>query len=153
MAEVTFLVELVKEVIIAHKDQISGAETEFKLLENELNLIEAFLMDIAARKKKDHIYRELERQIREAMCEVEDTIDNSLVQAAKTKRTFCGLRVSSSKRFYLAKKVKSIREEQLHPLIEKVNADFAILAHLDKDEFGGMEDHRTKLKRVTSIYI
>lgn len=61
-AAVTFLLEQLKEVVIWYRDLITGAENEFTELNNELASLNAFLKE-TAKKKKDHMFRELERKI------------------------------------------------------------------------------------------
>ncbi|KAH6794739.1 hypothetical protein C2S52_005216 [Perilla frutescens var. hirtella] len=80
-AAVTFLLEQLKEVVIGYKDLISGAENEFKQLNDDLDLLKAFLKETAKNTKKDVLLREWERRIRNAVYEVEDTIDTCLTNA------------------------------------------------------------------------
>ncbi|KAH6794738.1 hypothetical protein C2S52_005215 [Perilla frutescens var. hirtella] len=152
-AAVTFLLEQVTEVVKGHKDLISGAENEFNQLNNELGYLKAFLKDAATKSKQEHLFKELERNIRDVVYEVEDTIDTCLTKAIEAKakaKTSRKPNFMNSKRFSLAKEVKSIREEKVQPILKDAKLRFGSMQIADGS--GPAEDPRNnKLKRDIPI--
>lgn len=147
----TFLLEQLKEVVKEHKDLVSGAENELKQLNNDLGLLKAFLKDAVKATKHEHLFKEMEKQIREVVYEVEDTIDTCLTKAiatkaAKPKKSLSSkLRVGSTS-LNLAKEVKTIRQQQVLPMYNDAKTKFSTMQIGDGS--GGVDDPRTILKRV-----
>ncbi|KAH6822901.1 hypothetical protein C2S53_008094 [Perilla frutescens var. hirtella] len=129
MAEpaVTFLLENVQKLLVDHIKLVSGAENELRLLQNDLLLMKAFLEESANKREKGELFRQNERQIREAVYKAEDTIDACLTQAAAAERSKGFAIKNLSKRLDLAKKVKSIREEDIQPVFFRARMDFGNL--------------------------
>ncbi|XP_042010409.1 putative late blight resistance protein homolog R1B-23 [Salvia splendens] len=143
-----FLLDLVKEVMKDYKDVISGAENEFGQLNNELRQLKAFLKgDVQRYYREDSQLKELERQIREVVYEVEDTIDACLTRAIEVKGFPMSMfKYFGSTHYGLAKKVKSIRENKVKPLFDQAKLNFAGMQIAD-----GVQDQRTKLKTENPI--
>ncbi|KAH6772027.1 hypothetical protein C2S52_005214 [Perilla frutescens var. hirtella] len=155
-AAVTFLLEQVKEVVKEYKDLISGAESEFNLLNSELGLLKAFLKDAAKATKQEHLFREMEKQIRDVVYEVEDTIDTCLTKAievkvkeSKAKKSRLSMPRLGSKTISLAKEVKSIRQDKVLPMFNEAKMKFATMQIGDGS--AAVDDQRTKLKRDKPI--
>ncbi|XP_057787905.1 putative late blight resistance protein homolog R1A-10 [Salvia miltiorrhiza] len=159
-AAVSFLLEQVKEVVTEYKDLISGAENEFNQLNKELGLLKAFLKDAAKATKQEHLFREMEKQVREVVYEVEDTIDTCLTKAievrakeAKTKKSPFSLSrqrgSGSTKSVSLLREVKSIREGKVLPMFNEAKMQFSNMRIGDGS--GAVDDQRTKLKRDKPI--
>lgn len=144
----TFLLEEVKEVLKWYKDLISGAENEFQQLNNDLSLLKAYLKDAAKKTKKEEVFRELERQIREVVYDAEDTIENCLAKAAAAKEKNVVRRNLGPNRLTLAKQVRSFREDKLKPTLEKVKS----FATMDGPSTS-VEEPWTKQKKVKSTLI
>ncbi|XP_057812467.1 putative late blight resistance protein homolog R1A-10 [Salvia miltiorrhiza] len=115
-AAVAFLLEQVKEVVIGYADLIFGAENELEQLKSDLALLKGFLKQMAEKKKKEDPLRILERQTRDAVYAVEDTIDKCFTNAI-AKKSFH--RSVGLKNVSLAKEVRSIREDKVKPLLDK----------------------------------
>ncbi|KAH6803274.1 hypothetical protein C2S51_034720 [Perilla frutescens var. frutescens] len=129
MAEtaLTFLLDELKETLKWYKDLLSGSENEFQQLKDDLNLLKAFLRDAGNKSNKEEVFKEMERQIREVVYDVEDTIDTCLTAAAAAKGKNTIRRHLSSNKVSLAKDVKSLREDKVKPVLDKVKAGFAAL--------------------------
>ncbi|KAH6776589.1 hypothetical protein C2S52_014150 [Perilla frutescens var. hirtella] len=138
----TFLLKEVKDVVIWYKDLIGGAEIEFQLLCDELRLMKAFLAGAADKYKKDELFRELERQIREVVYDVEDTIAGCLAAVKARNSISRHLDVSP------AREVKSLREHKVKPMFDKLKIDFAAL---ETAQGGIMDEPRIKVKKDQSI--
>ncbi|KAH6761554.1 hypothetical protein C2S52_018987 [Perilla frutescens var. hirtella] len=129
MAEtaLTFLLEELKETLKWYKDLLSGSENEFQQLNDDLNLLKAFLRDAGNKSNKDEVFKVMERQIREVVYDVEDTIDTCLTEAAAASGKNAIRRHFSPNRVNLAKYVRSLREDKVKPVLDKVRAGFAAL--------------------------
>ncbi|KAL8478609.1 hypothetical protein ACS0TY_030478 [Phlomoides rotata] len=127
MAEpaVTFLLENVQKMMVDQIDLISGYEGELKQLQNDLELMTAFLEESANVREKGKVYRQFEKQIREVVYKAEDTIDDCLRQAAAEKLSRFGK--LNPKRVDLAKRVRTLREKEVLPVFSEARAGFASL--------------------------
>ncbi|KAI3464148.1 hypothetical protein Pfo_020811 [Paulownia fortunei] len=148
-AAVTFLLEKVSEVLKSYADLISGAENDLHQLNNELGLLKSFLQDAAKKPKKEEFFREIERQIRDVVYDAEDTIDSCLTQAAKAKAKFSLRRRFSASDVNLATQVKSLREDKVKPVLDKINK----YANMQFGDRSGttVEEPWTTVKKVQSI--
>ncbi|KAI3463667.1 hypothetical protein Pfo_020330 [Paulownia fortunei] len=126
-AAVTFLLENVQKLLLDQVNLISGAESELKQLENELDLMKAFLVESANKREKGELFRKFERQIREVVYQAEDILDSCLIQAAAEKSRGILHRNLNPKRLGLAKQVKSLREDKVKPIFEQAKINFATL--------------------------
>lgn len=130
-AALSFLLQELKDVVKWYKDLLAGAENEFQQLNDDLNFLKAFLRKAANVPEKDEVYKEMERQIREVVYVVEDTIDACLTKAAeaeaKKKKNPIRRVTSASTTIRLADDVKSLREKKVNPVLQKVRTDFATL--------------------------
>lgn len=128
-AALSFLLEELKEVLKWYKDLLSGAENEFQQLNDDLSYLKAFLRDAGNKSKKDEVYKEMERQIREVVYAVEDKIETCLIKAAeaKEKKSIRRRLTSTPARVRLAEEVKSLREDKVIPVLKKVRDGFAAL--------------------------
>ncbi|KAI3454409.1 hypothetical protein Pfo_011072 [Paulownia fortunei] len=149
-AAVTFLLENVSQLLKSYVDLISGAENELEQLKNELGLLKAFLQEAAKKQKKEDLFREMERQIREVVYDAEDTIDSCLTQAAAAKGKNILRRGLNPKRVSLAKEVKSLREDKVKPMFDKAKMDFANM-QIGDGSGTSLEEPRTKMKKVQLI--
>ncbi|KAI3454407.1 hypothetical protein Pfo_011070 [Paulownia fortunei] len=149
-AAVTFLLKNVSQLLISYADLISGAEDELQHLKNELDLLKAFLRAAANKPKKEESFREMERQIKEVVYDVEDTIDSCLTQAAASKGKNILRRGLNPKRVSLAKEVKSLREDKVKPMFDRAKMDFANM-QIGDGSGTSLEEHRTIVKKVPSI--
>ncbi|KAG8378760.1 hypothetical protein BUALT_Bualt07G0018600 [Buddleja alternifolia] len=116
---VSFLLENLKQFVTYYAHLISGAENELQNLENELASLKAFLNDASNMRKKNELFKEIERQIREVVHYAEDTIDSCLIQAAATKAKNPISRLFSRKRITLAEEVQSLREQKVTSMVNK----------------------------------
>ncbi|XP_057789292.1 putative disease resistance protein At1g58400 [Salvia miltiorrhiza] len=145
-AAVSFLLEQLKGVVTEYKEHISGAESDFDELKNELGMLKAFLKDAAMATKQEQLFKEMQKQIIEVIYEVEDTIDTCLSKAieakAKSKRHCLS---KSTKSISLFREVNSIREEKVLPMFKRAKTMFSMMQIGDGS--GAVDDQRTKLKR------
>ncbi|XP_042007130.1 putative late blight resistance protein homolog R1A-10 [Salvia splendens] len=155
-AAVSFLLEHALEVVKEYKDVISGAENEFKQLNNELKQLKGFLNEEAKKySKEDGLFKELERQIRNVVYEIEDTIDTCLTKATeakartRSKKMLARLKPTSSTSFNLAQEVISLRLNKVKPLLDDAKLQFAKMQTADRSS--PLQDQRTKLKRDKPI--
>ncbi|KAK6148289.1 hypothetical protein DH2020_019201 [Rehmannia glutinosa] len=118
---VNFLLENLSHLLKSNVNFISGADqVELRQLQNDVGLLlEAFLREAANKKAAKE---EMERQIKEVVYDIEDTIDSCLT-ATKGKSL---LRYFNLNHASLAKEVRFLREDKLKPLVDKViRMDFA----------------------------
>ncbi|XP_042066607.1 putative late blight resistance protein homolog R1A-10 [Salvia splendens] len=141
-AAVTFLLENVQKLLVDHINLISGAEAELRQLQNELELMKAFLMESANKREKGEVFRQHERQIREVVYKAEDTLDACLTQAAADKSKSFTFR-----RYDLAKKVKALREQDVQPIFDRARIGFSTLPIADPST-SGPHKPRTDDKKV-----
>ncbi|KAG6424322.1 hypothetical protein SASPL_114737 [Salvia splendens] len=141
-AAVTFLLENVQKLLVDHINLISGAEAELRQLQNELELMKAFLMESANKREKGEVFRQHERQIREVVYKAEDTLDACLTQAAADKS-----KPFAFKRYDLAKKVKALREQDVQPIFDRARIGFSTLPIADPST-SGPQKPRTDDKKV-----
>lgn len=148
------LLEKVKEAVEEYKDLISGAEYEFEQLNKELGSLKEFLADAAKKTKNEHLFREMERQIRDVIYDVEDTIDICLTKHIQVKaRNSRRPALPNSKHFSLPEPeeaIKSIREEKVLPLIDHVKLNFESVKIAGGS--GAAEDLQTNLRSVSAFY-
>ncbi|KAL1563616.1 putative late blight resistance protein R1A-10 [Salvia divinorum] len=142
-AAVTFLLENVQKLLVDHINLISGAEAELRQLQNELELMKAFLMESANKREKGEVFRQHERQIREVVYKAEDTLDACLTQAAADKS-----KPFTFKRYDLAKKVKALREQEVQPIFDRARIGFSTLPIADPSTAGPDQKPRTEDKKV-----
>ncbi|KAK4438516.1 putative late blight resistance proteinR1B-16 [Sesamum alatum] len=150
-AAITFLLESGAQLLKSYYELISGAEDELKKLRNELALLKAYLRQAVKKEQKEDSLIEIERQIREAIYEAEDTIDSCLTEAGVASTRNKLLRGFKSKRGTLASEVKTLRQGKVTPLLEKAEKYFANMQTGDGsaksgDGSGkGLEDQRKNL--------
>ncbi|KAK6148287.1 hypothetical protein DH2020_019199 [Rehmannia glutinosa] len=123
-------------------------QSELYELQNDVGLLlEAFLRESTANKKAPPKV-EMERQIKEVVYVIEDTIDSCLTQLSATVKGKNLLRYLNPKRANLAKEVRSLRE-RLKPLVDKViRKDFADMQIGDKSGTSVDEPHMKLEKAV-----
>ncbi|KAI3463664.1 hypothetical protein Pfo_020327 [Paulownia fortunei] len=126
-AAVTFLLENVQKLLLDQVNLISGAESELKQLENELDLMKAFLEESANKREKGEVFKKFEKQIRDVVYEAEDTIDTCLIEKSRSSV----LKNLNPKRLSLAKQVKSLREKEVQPIFDRARIGFATLPIAD----------------------
>ncbi|KAL0356274.1 UNVERIFIED_CONTAM: putative disease resistance protein [Sesamum radiatum] len=124
-AAITFLLENGVQLVKSYYDLISGAENELKQLRDEVALLKAYLRQASRKEQKDDPLREMERQIREAIYDAEDTIDSCLTDAGVANTRFKLLRSLRPKRGSLASEVKSLRKDTVTPLLSKAEKFFS----------------------------
>lgn len=108
-----------------YKDLISGSENEFNQLNKDLSTLKAFLKDAGNRSNKDAMFKEMEVQIRDLVYDVEDTVDTCLTKAAEAKTKSSIRRRLGTSRVSLATEVKSLRDDKVKPMLEKMQAYLA----------------------------
>ncbi|KAG8388712.1 hypothetical protein BUALT_Bualt02G0153900 [Buddleja alternifolia] len=113
-ATVGFLLENVKELCLYHYKLSSESESELKNLKANLEELKGFLQDAAQRYDKGEAFKQLEKQIREAVYEMEDTIDSCVTKAVGGSKFISWLNTKIS----LAKEVRSLREGTVKPLVD-----------------------------------
>lgn len=153
MAEtaLSFLLEELKETLKWYKDLLSGSENEFQQLNDDLKFMKAFLRDAGDRPKKEETFKEIERQIREVVYDVEDAVDKCLTAAAAAKAKSSIRRHLSSSKVSLATEVKSLREDKVKPVLEKVKAGFAALGGAGASPTGA-EQPPARPKKVNHMF-
>ncbi|KAL1561025.1 putative late blight resistance protein R1A-10 [Salvia divinorum] len=149
-AAVTFLLEQLKEVVVGYADLIAGAESEFNQLNYDLDLLKAFLKEMAKKKKKDKLLKLLEGRIRHVVYEVEDTIDTCLTKAIELKARNSLRHRMGIKSANLAKEVKAVRDQKVLPLFEDT-AKFANMKSIADGAKAGDEPLTETSKRDTPI--
>lgn len=146
-AAVSFLLEGLKDILIHNVDLISGARNEFQQLTDDLDLLNASVAKLMLKRKEEEgPLREILKQIREGVYEVEDTIDALLTQAySQNSKNFFRRRLRKW-HFSLAKEVNSLRERKLKPIFAAVNA------YASDPPTTRVEETRPVVKKVFSSY-
>lgn len=125
-AALTFLLQNVKDLLASNKGFIAGAETELKLLQDELDNLRHFLQESAQIHKEEDQFNELQLQIRDVVYDVEDVIDTCLTKVAvKTRNPFRKLSMKTTTHDDLAVKVKELRENKVRSMIDEATRKFA----------------------------
>lgn len=119
----TFVLQKVTQALTDKVNVKAGAGYELYQLQNELRLMKCFLKD-SSESEKTEVFIERERQIREIVYEVEDTIDTYLTNkaVAKTKNFFS--RLSTNFDTQMEQQVKSLREKDVRPIMVMIEANF-----------------------------
>lgn len=143
-AAVGFLLEQVKGVMKGYADLISGAAKEFESLKDDVETLKATLKDIASKPSDEHRAILMQKQLREVVYEVEDTIDSWLTQAAAFKangfkRRFVWL---CPNHISLANQVKSLRRNEVMKMLANARAEMAPAAATTKEELAGKPPER-----------
>ncbi|KAH6823554.1 hypothetical protein C2S53_012316 [Perilla frutescens var. hirtella] len=117
-----------------------------------LAMMEAVLKDLAEMQAKGHTFTELERQIREAVYNAEDTIDASITHKHKSRdRSAVKQFMPGSKASSLATEVKELRKK-LRPLYDEARQTLTGLPRQDLSSAGtraaGASDDDNKLKKL-----
>ncbi|XP_047938879.1 putative disease resistance RPP13-like protein 3 [Salvia hispanica] len=148
-AAVTFLLENVKQLVVEQASLVKGAEGELKQLENDLALMNAFLMEHSDNQDNGPIFMELVKQIREAVYDAEDALD-TLTLKAKSKSKPGG--IPSLKTLDLAKKVKELRL-QLKPAFDRAMSNLKGPAQSVADGSASTlgTSHHNILKKTTLV--
>lgn len=130
-AGVTFLLEKVTEVIHYYSDLVMSADKELKDLEQDLDSLKSCLEESAQKKHKRPRLKQLEKEMRDLVYEVEDTLDICLTDAdaaasaaataSKSKRNRFRIGKLAPKSINLAERVKSLRQENVKKMLEKAN--------------------------------
>lgn len=122
---VKFLLQALKETVTDYIDLKSGYGQELQKLNDELRLLEAFLEDSATRyEKKQVLFKEMERQIRELVYDVEDIIQICHTRKAAAKaKNFINRNVEKLSTNN-EQQVKSLRQKRVKPLVDKITEDF-----------------------------
>ncbi|KAH6788369.1 hypothetical protein C2S51_003375 [Perilla frutescens var. frutescens] len=126
-------------------------EAELEKLQRMLAMMEAVLKDLAEMQAKGHTITELERQIRWAVYDAEDTIDAFIMHSSNDRRSisYVAQCLRRSKTLSFAKTVKELREEQLWPLYDKAMLS---LARLPWRDVSSDDDNRLqKIKREDNV--
>ncbi|KAK6148283.1 hypothetical protein DH2020_019195 [Rehmannia glutinosa] len=143
-AALTFLVENVSQLLKSHVDLISGAEKELEQLKNELCLLKAFLHQ---KPTKEELFREIERQIKEVVYDAEGIIDNCLTQADAAKGRNFVRRILNPNRVSFAEEVKSLREDKVKPMFDKLAMRITDI-HISDGRGSTVEEPWAKVKKV-----
>ncbi|KAH6795118.1 hypothetical protein C2S52_005595 [Perilla frutescens var. hirtella] len=122
-AAVAILLEEVEVILKWHKNLISDSENELEHLKEDLSSLKAFLRDADVKSKEGATFRDIERQIRDVVYDVEDTIDTCLTAAAKSKSSIRPR--LGSKSVSLAIQIKNLRGDKVKPIIDRVPVNFA----------------------------
>ncbi|KAH6819485.1 hypothetical protein C2S51_003088 [Perilla frutescens var. frutescens] len=134
-AALTFLLQLVTDVLKDYKDLKAGAGYEFGQLKNELLLLKAFLEDSTRKSEKNEVFRAKEREISELVYDVEDIIEIHLAKTAIAKKKNIISRIFKNISTDMAQEVKILRETRVRPIIDVIEKDFGKIevAELKKD--------------------
>ncbi|KAL8057271.1 hypothetical protein ABFX02_04G173700 [Erythranthe guttata] len=156
---VTFLLETLTGLLKYYGHLISGAENELQGLQRELGLLKSCLKEASAlRPEKGPHFKEIEKQTREIIHEVEDDLDTYLTEAdtaataallVKPKKHFMKKVSSAPKTIGMAEKVKLLRET-VRQIYEKAVNELGNVKN--REGFGGAfgEESRTTVKKETS---
>lgn len=152
----TNLVESVWNLVIHHPNLLPGADNELRELMDDLNSLKALFREMAQKQKDEGAFREMERQIKEVIYDVEDTI-NACLTKAKTNKSFLSstrnhapisatltLSLSRLHARKLAKQVKKLRETKVMPMLEAFKAEILTLTF----SYTWAEQHRTEARKV-----
>lgn len=154
-ASVEFLLGNLKQLVIHHVDLITGAESELSTLKGELEKFKAILNEASRKHKKDEIFKKWERDIREAVYDIEDTIDtcvtHTVAERAKRASQIRNL-FKIATRMNLATAVKAIREEKVKPLIDRATVDFANRVVADQMDDRVEQAREIRQKVIPNIY-
>ncbi|KAL2485140.1 Disease resistance protein (CC-NBS-LRR class) family [Abeliophyllum distichum] len=84
-ATVTFILENLKELLVSTSKQISEVSDKVKSLSNDLEFFRGFLMEATKKPIEDLTMKALVKQVRQAVYEAEDIVDDYVIEAAKYK--------------------------------------------------------------------
>lgn len=84
-AAMEFLLNNLKELLIYHSHLITDTRGQIESLEKDLRLFNAFLKDSLQKRRKDERTKELVRNIRDVVYEVEDVVDAFVTRALEKK--------------------------------------------------------------------
>lgn len=132
----SFLLQTLKETVTEYINLKAGAAPEFQKLNDELRLLEAFLKDSAKRSEKKEVSREMERQIRELVYDVEDTIETCLARKAAARSSNFISRNVKKLSINMAQQVKSLRLERVKPIVDEITKEFGKFEIGDKPSSG-----------------
>ncbi|KAL3655151.1 hypothetical protein CASFOL_000937 [Castilleja foliolosa] len=126
---VEFLLNKLVEVGQWYGHLIADAENDLSQLTNELGQCRSFLADAENRVKKEELFREIERQIRQVVYDAEDTIDTCLTEAAREKAKsedkpkFMRFARKTAKKanISLPLQVQSIRVDKMKPVLDSID--------------------------------
>lgn len=150
----TFMLERVTEVILYYGHLIGSADKELKLLEKDLESLKSFLVELVHKTQKGPILKQLEKEMKELVYEVEDTLDTSLMDAtaaaaaATPKKNWCCIGKLAPKSINMAERIQSLRES-VKAMIGKANG-----MQVGGGSVSGIEDAGTlvtKVNRITGI--
>ncbi|KAL2509650.1 Disease resistance protein (CC-NBS-LRR class) family [Forsythia ovata] len=84
-ATVTFILDNLKELLLSTSKQISEVSNKVKSLSNDLEFFIGFLMEATKKPIEDLTMKALVKQVRQAVYEAEDIVDDYVIEAAKYK--------------------------------------------------------------------
>ncbi|KAL1558881.1 putative late blight resistance protein R1A-10 [Salvia divinorum] len=147
-AAVEFLLNNLKELLLYHSHLITDTKKQIESLETDLRLFNAFLKDSVKKRRRDEHTKELVRNIRDVVYEVEDVIDAFITQAMEKKSTSAFLKFwkPSVKLHDIGKKVEEVREK-----VDKARVDFANLSVHDLDDYEKPEARPPRQKDVVGF--
>ncbi|KAK4438512.1 putative disease resistance RPP8-like protein 2 [Sesamum alatum] len=122
-AKITFLLENRSQLMKHYADVISEAENELKQLKNDVALLESYHRQAIMKAEKGEVVREMERQMREAIDDAEDTIDSCLTEAGVANarnKLLRSLKTTNRGNGGLAREVESLRQNKF-PLLRMDN--------------------------------
>ncbi|KAH6829763.1 hypothetical protein C2S53_019932 [Perilla frutescens var. hirtella] len=149
-AALTFLLQLVTDVLKDYKDLKAGAGYEFGQLKNELLLLKAFLEDSTRKSEKNEVFRAKEREISELVYDVEDIIETHLAKTAIAKKKNIVSRILNKFSTDMAQQVKILREKRVRPIIDVIEKDFGKIEVGDGSSTG-LGNRRAELKKDQSM--
>lgn len=123
----TFLLETVVQILRYYGNLLGKAKSELEGLQVDLNLLKAFLNEAALNPKKQESLREMEKQIRMVVYDVEDTVDSCILHATGHKPFI------NFKRINLAKQVRGARTK-VTEMLDKSRNQFINMPPPEKDD-------------------
>ncbi|KAG6415627.1 hypothetical protein SASPL_123040 [Salvia splendens] len=147
-AAVEFLLNNLKELLLYHSHLFTDTKKQIESLDTDLRLFNAFLKDSMRKRRKDDRTKELVRNIRDVVYEVEDVIDAFITQAMEKKSTSAFLKFwkPSVNLQDVGRKVVEVREK-----VDKARVDFANLSVHDQDDNEKSEARPPRLKDVVGF--
>lgn len=120
-ASVEFLLGNLKELRVHQYSLLRDVENEIWQINVEFDTLNAILKDLSGKPNPPEIIRVWEKEIREDVYDVEDTIHSYITQLAAEKatetRSISFLPFMKKSRVNLAEKIKKLREVSVRPLL------------------------------------
>lgn len=111
-----FLLQQLKEKVIAYKDLLAGAEDELEHLKDDLLLFKDFLEF----SEKKQVPRQMKRKIRELVYVVQDTIEICLAKETAARDKSLLIRLVRKNNINQAQQVNLLRQRKVKPVVDEI---------------------------------